>query len=77
MDYVKLAKRLKTHPANAERCWAAWQTSRASAHPVPERGLSAFQNRALHFHRETGLGLGKSIAWARLLSEIEHDGLDD
>jgi hypothetical protein len=79
LDFEDLGRRMKTHPANAERCYRAWEVSRASMHPAtlpPKLGskrLSAYENRRYHFQRLTMLDNAVVRSWCRLLALYEDE----
>ena len=70
-DFVSLANKLGTHPANAKVCWEAWLDTRITNFGVPEKGLNAFQNRLIHFSSQTGMRSTKAVAFCRLFAALE------
>lgn len=73
MNWDELAKKLRTHAENAKRCWQVWEFTRSSNHPVPEKGLTAFQNRIHHFQHETALPTPVVMRMAKVLYLVEQE----
>lgn len=69
IDFEDLAKRMRTHVANARRCWEIWVETRSSNFSAS--GRTAYQNRMRHFQEVSGLSNGAVVRFCRVLSLLE------